>query len=197
MRYKGLKFGTVPLCPGAPQPAWIANAWQDILPQGHAEHFVNGSEGLTWLCALRHVIMDPENRHLIPHPVHEAFITGKTVCFIMTGEKHKGVFIFIKYAHNYGQYLDLNDAHLSQRQAKETPEIFEQKFLFSVPVKKKRIKAQSNRRASSPRKPFRVKGATARAVAAGLMSETEAREMASTMDAYERQRLASVRSRRV
>src|SRR6516162_9926209 len=114
-----LKFGSVPICPGAPQAAYIADAEQDVSMQGHGEHFVNGSAGLTWSCALAKMAKDPKNKFLFPHPLVEAFFTGKTTCYIMTGQKHKGVFIFIKYVHDYGIQLNMNDAGLSQRQAKE------------------------------------------------------------------------------
>jgi hypothetical protein len=193
-----MKFGTVPVCPGAAQAGYIKDAWLDVLMRGHAEHFVNGSAGLTWACALSNMVEDPRNIHLFPHPVKKAFFTGKTVCYIMTGEKHRGVFIFVKYAHKLGIQLDMNDAHLSQKIAKETPEVFEQEYLISVPPPKlkKRIKTQSNKRASSPRKPYRPKGAAARAVAAGLMSASTAQGMTQSMSVYERQRLASVVSRK-
>jgi hypothetical protein len=193
-----LKFGSVPTCPGAPTAAYIADAEQDIPMQGHGEHFVNGSAGLTWACALSKMAEDPKNKTLFPHPLVKAFFTGKTTCYIMTGQKHKGVFIFIKYAHDYGKLLDMNDAGLSQRLAKEDPGAFEQEFLLRVPPKKKRkIRTPVARRASSPRKKAsRVYGATARALAAGLITPAKAQEMKSSMNAYERQRLASIMSTR-
>jgi len=191
-----LKFGSVPVCPGAPQAGYIGEAEQDVPMQGHGEHFVNGSAGLTWSCALAKMAKDPKNKALFPHPVVEAFFTGKTTCYIMTGQKHKGVFIYIKYAHDYGVQLDMNDAGLSQRLAKEDPKVFEQEFILRVPPKKKRkIGTPKGRRASSPRKKAsRVYGATARALAAGLITEAKAREMKSSMNQYERQRLASIMS---
>lgn len=192
-----LKFGTVPICPGAAQAAYIAEAWQDVLMRGHAEHFANGSEGLTWACALSNIAKDPKNKRLFPHSLVEAFFTNKTVCYMFTGEKYKGVFVYIKYAHNYGTQLDLNDAKLSQKQAKETPEIFEQEFLLRVPSKTKKRIHVPNKRASSPRKSLGHRGAVARARAAGLISEEQAQDMAQTMDPYERQRLSSIMSRKV
>jgi hypothetical protein len=193
-----MKFGTVPICPGAAQAGYIIKAVQDVPMRGHAEHFVNGDEGLTWGCALSKMADDPENKPRFPHPLSKLFVTGKTTCYALTGEKYKGVFVYFQYAHNYGTQLDLNDAGLSQKLAKETPEVFEQEFLLRAPPKKKRgIKTQpSGRKASSSRKPFRVHGASLRALAAGLITEEEVQEMRSSMNAYERTRLSSIMSRK-
>jgi hypothetical protein len=195
MKYR---FGTIPLCPGAAQPAYILDAKQDVLMQGHARHFINGDQGLTWACALSNMAKDPENRSAFPHPLREMFFTSRTGAYGMTGEKYKGFFVYIKYAHNYGIQLDMNDTKIAQKMAKETPEVFEQKFLLRIPApKKKRIlKTQAGKRTSGPRKPqYSARGATARAVTAGIMSYAEARGMVRSMDAYERQRLSSVKKR--
>jgi hypothetical protein len=188
-----MKLGYVPIYPGAAQQALIEDAEQDIQMQGHASHFMNGVAGLTWACAMSNMAKDPENRKKFPHPVREVFVTAKTTLYIMTGEKYNNIFKYIKYAHNFGLQLDLNDAHLSQNIAKTNPAIFEGIFTLRAPSTKKRvIQSQSSKRASSKRgKPFIPRGATTRAVNAGIMTLAEAEQRVKTMDDYERERLHS------
>jgi len=193
---QGGKLGYVTIAPGVTKQAWIIRATKPVILKGEIDHFRNGIAGLTFSCAFSKMWEDPKNSTRIPHPVRSSVII-KTQAFINTGE-FKGTLVYVKYSHNYGTLVDMNDEKLVEMMIKNHPEELEQEFEFHVPPKVKRSFTPSVKKASTgKRRPFFPKGAIERARKAGLISLEEAQRQArESHDAYEMQRLIGAGRRR-
>jgi hypothetical protein len=133
------------------------------------------------------------NKSRFPHAVRAAIFI-KTRAYILTGI-YKGLPMYFQYTHKYGNIVDMNDNKIARIQIKNHPEMFEQEFVLSALTapKKRVVKARPTKRTNSgARRAFFPRGATARAVNAGLISLADAKADAERMnDKYEYERTMS------
>ena len=184
----GMKLTYLTIAPGVTKQVWLRNATKDVILLGKISHFLNGIAGVTWSCAFANMWLDLNNRSRVPHPVRVAHII-KTRAYICIGELN-GILVFVQYTHNYGTKVDLNDYGTLVKIIQNRPEELEQEYVFRVPsVVKRNIGVSIKRTNSGVRKNFFPKGATARALKAGFITQQEAEEYANKQqDEYEYKR---------
>ena len=158
----------------------VSNAKRDVLINGDVCHALAGQPGVTIGCAMSNVAAD--NADGFPHPVILAAFT-KSIAYIVDKVNKDGMPSHaVRYHHSYGRIVDKNDAATLKKMALEQPELMNRSFTLRVPPAYRDASTLTHNtpptgsgRASSRAKVQR--GAVARAIRAGILTEAVARQM--------------------
>lgn len=143
----------------------VKNATRSILLNGTVEEAMRGKEGLSIGCHLSNVAK--ANKSAFPHPALYISFT-KSVALVITKIIRGQPARCVRYRHNYGQYVDLNDADPSKAVIKAHPELFNRQFTL-YPYKTYRYQAKNNPKTDNASKHTMMRGELARMKRAGLI----------------------------
>ena len=157
---------------------WMRNSDKEVYLQGKVDHFRNGIEAVTFSCGFGNMWLDPDNKPRFSHHCMLPHII-KTRAYIVIGIHHDRKYMVVQYAHKHGNLVDMNDNGLIAQIIKNHPEQLEQEFLFQPVINRRRMGNKPVKRTNvGVRKSFFPKGASLRAMKAGLISHEEAERLA-------------------
>jgi len=107
----------------------VRNATKPVVLKGTVEHAMAGARGASIGCHLSNTAK--ANKEAFPHPVLYISFT-KSVALAITKITNGQPSHCIRYRHNYGQYVDLNDTDPSKAAVKAHPELFNRRFTLGV-----------------------------------------------------------------
>jgi len=146
----------------------VTNATKPVALNGTVAHAMAGKGGVSIGCHLSN--MAAANKSAFPHPVMYVSFTKTTALAITKITKGKPAHC-VRYRHNYGRYVDLNDSDPSKRVIKEHPELFNRRFTLR-PYKESQAhwREEYGRRETGRRSKMQMaKGELARMKKAGLV----------------------------
>jgi len=107
----------------------VRNATKPVVLNGTVEHAMAGKKGVSIGCHLSNTAM--ANKEAFPHPVLYVSFT-KSVALVITKIAKGRPTECVRYRHNYGQYVDLNDKDPSKAAVKAHPDLFNRRFTLGA-----------------------------------------------------------------
>lgn len=146
----------------------VKNATKPVVLNGTVEHAMAGNRGVSIGCHLSNTAK--ANKEAFLHPVLYVSFT-KSVALVITKITKGQPSECVRYRHNYGQYVDLNDKDPSKATVKAHPELFNRRFtLGAYKQSEAHWRPEYGRRETGRRSKLQmVKGETARMKNAGLV----------------------------
>lgn len=147
----------------------VTDARHVVEMNGSLADAILGTPGSTIGCHLSNCAK--RNAKVFPHPCKVAAFT-KTSCLIVTEVKNGSPTKAVKYAHSYGDLVELNDKDHGKNHIKAHPELAEKVFRLRLPPKDhgKSTWKHTRRAEGAPRRTKIPHGALKRAIDAGLVS---------------------------
>jgi len=150
----------------------VSDAKVDVTLNGTLADALTGKPGVTIGCHLSNCAT--RNKNEFPHPVFYAVFTKTKAYIIDRWSKRTGSPSHcVRYSHNLGLFVDLNDKDGKKKLVKQHPEIVERTFVLHPPQKRP---SQSNieegarkKNVTNDRRPVMPYGALRRAKEAGLI----------------------------
>ncbi len=149
----------------------VKNATRSVALNGTVEEAMNARGGVSIGCHLSNVAT--KNKSAFPHPALYISFT-KSVALVITKITNGQPSHCVRYRHNYGKYVDLNDTDPSKAVVKAHPELFNRQFtLGAYKDDKLHWKPEYGRRETGARGKFQMaRGELARMKKAGLVQPT-------------------------
>jgi len=146
----------------------VKNATKPVVLNGTVEHAMAGGRGVSIGCHLSNTAK--ASKEAFPHPVLYVSFT-KSVALVITKITNGQPSQCVRYRHNYGQYVDLNDKDPSKATVKAHPELFNRQFtLGAYKESKAHWRPEYGRRETGKRSSLQmIRGERARFKAAGLI----------------------------
>jgi hypothetical protein len=160
----------------------VTDAKKGVTINGTTAAALRGHPGVTIGCALSMAGMD--NAGHFPHDVFLVSVTKSTMLVVDKLHKDGTPAHAVRYGHNYGRIVDLNDTGQLKKLVKERPEIMERPFQCNVPRKRPTGPHGNHKRTSvsgTHRVSTNLHGSLARAVKAKRIGEHAAQQMSMAM----------------
>jgi hypothetical protein len=107
----------------------VRNATKPVVLNGTVEHAMAGGRGVSIGCHLSNTA--EAHKEAFPHPVLYVSFT-KSVALVITKITKGQPSECVRYRHNYGQYVDLNDKDPSKAAVKAHPDLFNRRFTLGA-----------------------------------------------------------------
>lgn len=107
----------------------VTNATKPVAMKGSVEQAMAGGAGVSIGCHLSNTAK--ANKAAFPHPVIYISFT-KSVALAITKITNGAPSHCVRYRHNYGHYVDLNDTDPSKATVKAHPELFNRRFTLGA-----------------------------------------------------------------
>ena len=103
----------------------VRNAVKSVKLNGTVEHAMAGKPGLSIGCHLSNTAV--ANKAAFGHPVIHVSFT-KSVALVITKIRNGAPTECVRYRHDYGKYVDLNDLDPAKTTIKQHPKLFNRQF---------------------------------------------------------------------
>lgn len=146
----------------------VRNATKAVTLDGTVGDAMKGKAGLSIGCHLSNTAT--ANKKAFPHPAHYISFT-KSMALVVTRISKGRPTECVRYRHNYGHYVDLNDKDPGKAVVKSHPQLFDRQFRL-LPYKpyKSHWKEEYGRKETGVRSAYQMaKGELARMKNAGLV----------------------------
>ncbi len=146
----------------------VKNATRPVTLNGTVEDAMKGGAGVSIGCHLSNTASN--NKDKFPHPALYISFT-KSVALVVTKITNGVPSHCVRYRHNYGNYVDLNDSDPTKAIVKAHPELFNRQFtLGAYKQGKSHWKKEYGRKETGQRGEFQMaRGELARMKRAGLV----------------------------
>lgn len=172
----------------------VTDAKKMVAINGTTMAALRAHRGVTIGCALSMAGMDSAEH--FGHEVYLISVTKSTLLAVDRLHKDGSPAHAVRYGHNYGDIVDMNDSGKLKQMVKERPEIMERSFSLKPPRKRPtgphNVPGNQARGGSTPKRTYtHHQGALDRAVKAGRISPSAAEQMSRAMSRRKPQAEAS------
>jgi hypothetical protein len=132
---------------------------------GEQKYALMADRGDPAYCAMANAIKGNSDR--FPHPILIPFVTKSSV-YIVVGKRKDGIYKAIRYGHNFGSSVDLNDVGYLRK----NPALMEREFTLRPPRDRRGLVRSKKypHKGGDPRTPQAPWGTYKRAIKAGLIT---------------------------